>query len=98
MTKDEYAKLGESIINNLNKLISGEHPGSAFIVPILVQGGPGMTSIRIEMPSLGKSILKFRENGDSYMEFLHYTWVPDSQAYVLDDFVYKEKKALKSRK
>lgn len=81
MSEQEYADLGKYVIEHLNKLMSGEHQGTAVILPIRTKNG-GMTRLTVDMPvavdlSLGK--------------FYHYIWVPDSQAFVLDEYVYKEK-------
>lgn len=90
----EYEKIGRTIIENLKKLMSGEHMGRAVVVPIKAKclgSGQTMTRITIDMPSLIEYKRSIGPKGYD-VEVEHYTWVPESQAYVLNDFIYKEKK------
>lgn len=86
MTDDQYLNLGKHIINHLEKLMSGEHMGNAVIVPIKTKGG-GMCRLRIEMPTNCDFW-----NGKAY----HFIWVPESQVFVLDEYVFREKKKKKN--
>lgn len=86
MTDEQYAQLGKYIVDNLNKLMAGEHRGTAVVCPMRTVDGPGMCRITIEMPTTMDYAWK-----DGERVPLHYTWVPDLQVYVLDEFVYKER-------
>jgi len=80
--KFEAEIIGSYVLEHLQKLMNGEHMGHSVVCPIKLEEGPGICRIIIEMPTaLGPS-----------PKFGHYTWVPGSKAYVLNDFVYKEKK------
>lgn len=82
MTNEQYATLGKYIIDNLNKLKSGEHRGNAVILPIRNEDG-GTSRLTIEMPTKTISELRFETSGP-VTRWHHYTWVPDDQGYMPD--------------
>lgn len=93
----EYEAIGKAVVENLRKLMAGEYKGRAVIIPIRTPGEQNigaMTRVQVDLPTITTSRINFKD-GNPYSEFLHYTWIPDSQAYVLDDYVLREKNKAK---
>ncbi len=78
--------VGKYILDHLNKLISGEHKGHAVICPLRGPSG-GIVRIQIDMPTM----VDFVWNKDGGRKALSYTWIPDDNGYVLNDYVFKVK-------
>lgn len=90
MTEEEYANVGRYIVGHLEKLMSGEYRGHSVICPLRPKHGGGICRITIDMPTDGRSYLVMKD-GSVRVQWEHFTWVPDEQAFVNSDFVYKAK-------